>query len=58
MVAGQIHVAQARPKYEVNPSLKTLVVMIGGYYLTAIIVFEADDIILPQIVAGLNLYYL
>ena len=44
VMTGQIHAPH------------TPVDMIGGYYLTAIIVFEANDIILPQVAARLNFY--
>ena len=58
-MTGKIYSAHSPP--EMNRQIHTShspVVMTGGYYLTAIIVFEPDDIILPQVAAGLNFYNL
>ena len=58
-ITGKIYSAHSPP--EMNRQIHTShspVEMAGEYYLTAIIVFEADDIILPQVATRLNLYYL
>jgi len=58
-MTGKTYSAHSPP--EMNRQIHTShspVEMAGGYYLTAIIVFEADDIILPQVAAGLNFYNL